>query len=324
MKQIIKYLFFTLIVFSSCEKENGPDPDNLSNGWIRFENNPVFRDTVLNVPYDYEVASDAHVFFDENSSLKMIYTGDVNEIVSVKLATGNSRTNWEKVKPLLYEPNSAGTDVCKETAFYRKSSTGKHQIYYIGYESEETYESQIFLAEADALTGEYYQHPQPVIPKGTIAGKDVYCITSPSIVEHEGELYIVFIGWNAHPNEVTEVWMIGAKSTDEGHSWTDFQLVDTPIGMEGQVTKTPEGSFIAVSTGDYENKEAIFYATANHPFGPWNTDSEPILKQAGAPYEKDEIIAAQITIDESTGEQYLCYTGADYQKGYWIMLATKE
>lgn len=324
MKSIIKYLFFALVVFLSCEKENEPDPDNLSNGWIRFGNNPVFRDTVLNVPYDYEVASDAHVFFDENSSLKMIYTGDVNEIVSIKIATGNSWTDWEKVKPLLYEPNSAGTDICKETAFYRKSSTGKHQIYYIGYVNEATYESQIFLAESDALTGEYYQYPQPLIPKGIIAGKNVYCITSPSIMEHEGELYIVFIGWNAHPNEVTEVWMIGAKSTDEGHTWTDFQLVDTPIGMEGQVTKTPDGSFILVSTGDYENKEALFYATANHPFGPWNADSEPILKQAGAPLEKDEIIAAQITIDESTGEQYLYYTGADYQKGYWIMLATKE
>jgi len=324
MKNIIKYLCFTLIALSSCEKENEPNTDNLSNGWVRFEDNPVFRDTVLNVPYDYEVASDAHVFFDENSSLKMIYTGDVNEVVSIKLATGNSWTDWEKVTPLLYEPNSAGTDVFKETAFYRKSSTGKHQIYYIGYEGEDTYESQIFLAEADSLTGEYYQYPQPVIPKGTIAGKDVYCITSPSIMEHESELYIVFIGWNAHPDEVSEVWMIGAKSTDEGHTWTDFQLVDTPIGMEGQVTKTPDGSFIAVSTGDYDNTEAIFYATANHPFGPWNENDEPILIQAGAPYEKDEIIAAQITIDENTGEQYLCYTGADYQKGYWIMLATME
>ncbi len=324
MKKIVNLLFITLIVLSSCEKENGPDPDNLSNGWIRFENNPVFRDTVLNVPYDYEVASDAHVFFDDNSSLKMIYSGDVNEKISIKLASGSSWSNWAKVKPLLYEANSAGSDIYKETSFYRKSSTGKHQIYYIGYENEETYESQIFLAEADSLTGEYYQYPQPVIPKGTIAGKDVYCITSPSIMEHEGELYIVFIGWNAHPNEVTEVWIMGAKSSDEGHTWTDFQLVDTKIGMEGQVTKTPDGSFIAVRTGEHENEEAIFYAKANHPFGPWNEDDEPILIQAGAPYEKDEIIAAQITFDANSGKQYLYYTGADYQKGYWIMLATMD
>jgi len=117
---------------------------------------------------------------------------------------------------------------------------------------------------------------------------------------------------------------MGAKSSDEGHTWTDFQLVDTKIGMEGQVTKTPDGSFIAVRTSEYENEEAIFYAKANHPFGPWNEDDEPILIQAGAPYEKDEIIAAQITFDANSGKQYLYYTGADYQKGYWIMLATKD
>jgi hypothetical protein len=57
---------------------------------------------------------------------------------------------------------------------------------------------------------------------------------------------------------------------------------------------------------------------------PWNEISEPILIQAGAPYEKDEIIAPQITIDINTGKQYLYFTGADYQKGYWIMMATKE
>ncbi len=320
MKKIVRTLFLSLIVITSCEKED----DNLTSGWVRLDDNPIFRDTVLNVSYNYEVASDAHVFFDENSSLKMIYTGDVNEKVSIKLASGNSWNKWTKVKAILYEPNSAGTDVYKETAFHRKLSSGKHQIFYIGYKNEETYESQIFLAEADSLDGDYYQNPQPVVQRGMIAGKNIYCMTSPSVVEHEGVLYMVFIGWDAKPSEVTEVWIIGAKSTDEGHNWSEFQLVDTRIGMEGQLTKNLDGSFVAVRTGEYKDKEAIFYATANHPFGPWDEVNEPILIQAGAPYEKDEIIAAQITIDINSGKQYLYFTGADYQKGYWIMMATKE
>jgi hypothetical protein len=94
--------------------------------------------------------------------------------------------------------------------------------------------------------------------------------------------------------------------------------------MEGQVTKTPDGNFVAVRTGTYEDKEAIFFATADHPFGPWDEEAEPILIQAGAPYEGDEIIGAQISIDGNTGDFYLYYTGADYQKGYWIMGATRE
>jgi len=158
-------------------------------------------------------------------------------------------------------------NVHKETSFYRKAQSGKHQIYYIGYENEETYESQIFLAESDALDGEYQQNPKPVVPKGTIAGKSVYCMTSPSIVEHEGLLYMTFIGWNASPQKVSEIWLLGATSVDEGHTWSDFQIIDTPIGMEGQVTKHPDGRFVAVRTGDYQNDEALFYATSNHPLG---------------------------------------------------------
>ncbi len=320
MKRIVKLLFLSLIILNSCDENE----NTITDSWERYIRNPVFRDTVLNVSYEYEIASDAHVFFDEHSSLKMIYTGEIDEKVSIKLATGSSWSNWTKEKDLLYKPNATGSDTYKETPFYRKSTSGKHQIYYIGYNNEYTYEAQIFLAESDSLTGEYYQYPQPIVPKGMIAGKNVYCITSPSILNYEGNLHIVFIGWNAPPNEVTEVWILGAKSTDEGHSWSDFQLVDTKIGMEGQVTKTPDGNFVAVRTGEYMNKEAIFYSTSSHPFGPWTESKEPILIQAGAPYEKDEIIAAQITIDINTGKQYLFYTGADYQKGYWIMMATKE
>ena len=89
MKKIVRVLFVSLIVISSCEHED----NNITNGWVRFVDNPIFRDTVLNVPYNYEIASDAHVFFDENSILRMIHTGDVDEKVSIKLATGNS---WSK------------------------------------------------------------------------------------------------------------------------------------------------------------------------------------------------------------------------------------
>ncbi len=326
MKKNILVSIILILLFISCEKDNttNPDSDGATADWERFADNPVFRDTVENVDYNYEVASDPHIFLDENQSLKMIYSGDIDERISIKLAVGSSWQEWKKKQPLLYQPNSAGTDVYKETAFYRKSPTGKHQIYYVGYEKEETYEAQLFLAEADSLTGPYYQHPQPIVPKGKIAGKDVYCMTSPSILEYEDKLYMVFIGWNAHPNEVTEVWIIGAISSDNGYNWSHFQLVDTKIGMEGQVTKTSDGKFIAVRTGEYKNDEALFYSTADHPFGPWTESKTPILTRAGAPWEVDEIIAPQITIDETTGDQYLYYTGADHQKGWWIMLATQN
>ncbi len=257
--------------------------------WNRVANNPVFRDAIPRE--NYEAASDAHVFYDPNQHLKMIYTGDSDGKPAIKLATGTDWDTWQQSATLLDGAGPTGLDSHKETGFYRNTADRTHQIYYIGYADEDTYQAQLFLAEAASLSVPYAQPIQPIVPRGMIAGKDVYSITSPSVVAHQNQLYLVFIGWNAAPDEVTEVWVIGATSADEGHTWTDFQLVDTPIGMEGKVTKRSDGSFVAARTGDYSNREAIFYATAAHPFGPWQTSPGPILVQQGPPLEKDEIIA---------------------------------
>lgn len=285
--------------------------------WTR-EQNPILRDTIVGI--DYQVASDAHVFMDGNT-LRVIYTGDDNDKPAIKLATYNSPNSWDPSTVLLGNDGLPGPDANKETAFYRKSVNGKHQIYYIGYEDEITYESQIFLAEADSLKGPYIRRPDPIVAKGLIAGKDVYLITSPSVVEHQNTLYMTFIGWNDSPLNVTEVWVIGATSSDDGHTWSDFQLVDAKIAMEGQITQVNDNRYISVRTGDFENGEAIFYATAPHPFGPWTEKESPILVQAGPPFEKDEIIAPQIFVEPISGEEVLYYTGADHAIGWWIMKA---
>ena len=313
----LKPLIFTFVLLAGCKED--PDP---TDQWVRHPGNPIFRDPISGE--SYESASDPHVFFDDQGELHMIYSGDVNGKSSIKLAKGESWTDWKRQISLLSKTGPSGLDIFKETAFYRRSSNGKHQIYYIGYPDEDTYQSQIFLAESENLQGPYTQIQDPVIPRGSLAGNQVYAITSPSIVEHEGRLYMTFIGWNDSPANVTEVWIMGAISDDDGYKWADIQVVDARIGMEGQVTKAAEGLFYAVRTGEYNDVEAIFLSRANHPFGPWTEEEAPILVLEGPPYEKDEIIVPQLTIDPVTGKQYLYYTGADYQTGWWVMLATKE
>ena len=317
MKTTIYILLIFSFVFQACEKD---DPKvNSINEWTR-EVDPVLRDTIINE--NYQVASDAHVFMD-GDILRMIYTGDENGKPSIKLAHSNALNNWEPFMTVLGSMGPSGLDSHKETGFYRKTSSGKHQIYYIGYNNESTYKAQIFLAEANTLNGPYTQMNSPIISRGTIAGKEVHCMTSPSVVKHQGILYMTFLGWDNSPNNVTEVWVMGAKSNDEGHTWSDLQIVDTRIGMEGQVTKVNDNNFIAVRTGEFENAEAIFYSTAPHPFGPWTEKDSPILIQAGSPFEKDEIIAPQIFIEPESGREVLYYTGADYSTGWWIMMARK-
>lgn len=321
---IAKHILFLGLTFLACLYMacKGDQPTPLETDWVRDAQNPVLRDVYPGGAY--QSASDGHVFYDDDGILYMIYSGDTDDRSSIKLARGRSLTDWEIEKPLLFAPNTLTLDTHKETAFYRRAANGKHQIYYIGYPEEETYQSQIFLSESDSLGGPYTQIAEPVVPRGDLAGKAVYCITSPSIVEHEGLLYMMFLGWNDSPQRVSEVWVIGATSSDDGYTWSDFQLVETPIAMEGQVTKKSDGSFVAVRTGEYGDGEALFYATSDHPFGPWTTSETPILAQNGSELEKDEIIAPQITFDPQTGEEYLFYTGADHQTGWWMMLARRE
>ena len=302
--------------------DESPPPTELASEWTRDTENPVFRDVIPTE--NYQAASDPHVFYDEDDALRMVYTGDVDGVASIKLARGTSLNEWEVHRTLLFEVGPSGKDVSKETAFYRKAANGKHQIYYIGYEDEASYQSEVYLAEADALEGPYTQMDAPVVPRGTSAGKEVYLITSPSVVSHQGQLYMSFLGWNNAPEAVTEVWVIGATSTDGGHTWSDFKLVDTSIGMEGQVTKINDSTFVSVRTSDFNGKEAIYLGQASHPFGPWEELPDPILVQEEPTLEKDEIIAPQITIDPTSGEQYLYYTGADYQTGWWVMLAREK
>jgi len=317
------YMNFSLLAIlcitgSSC---SFLDPQVIIDEWSRSTDNPILRDEY--VGGGYESASDGHIFYDASGDLHMIYSGDVDGSSSIKYAKGSSLTSWEIQEPLLFETGPSNLDIHKETSFYRKTADGKHQIYYIGYPDGDTYESQIYLAEADEISGPYEQMAEPVVPRGQIAGKEVYLMTSPSVNEHEGQLFISFIGWDAPHDNVTEVYILGAVSTDEGKTWSDFKEVDTPIGMEGQVTSHPDGGFVAVRSGDFRGEKGVFYSTADHPHGPWTEEEQLILTEDGSEFEVDEIVAPQITFDPTTGRELLYYTGADYTKGWWMMLAEK-
>jgi sucrose-6-phosphate hydrolase SacC (GH32 family) len=288
--------------------------------WVRHPDSPVHRDTL--VGENYEVASDPHVFYDSAGGLWMVYTGDEDGRPAIKLAKGQDPTDWSFTATLLSD--GAEEQSYRETPFYYQGVDGRHYLYYIGYPEETSYRAQLFRAVADRLQGPYRTDSSPLIAAGLMAGQEVYSITSPSVVEHGDTLFLSFIGWNDAPDRVTEVWTMGATSTDGGQSWSEVRSVNVPIGMEGQITRAPDGTFVAVRTGEHAGGEAIFYATADHPFGPWRTSEVPIVEQAGPPLETDEIIAPQITFEADTGAELLYYTGAEHAKGWWVMLAQRR
>ena len=299
---------------------NSGDPISLESlaCFTRFDG-PVFRDHIPGE--NYQVASDAHVFVDEGGVLRMVYTGDFEGRASIKLATGEDWDLWAATETLI-----AGTEpaqaLFKETAFYRLADSGSHQVFFIGYADEETYQSQIFMAEADSLLGPYEIRPDPIVTRGEQDGRDVYLMTSPTVNDHEGTLFMSYLAWNDAPSRVTEVWVMAVTSLDDGQTWSDPREVEVPIGMEGQVTQGPDGRYYAVSVQEVSRgREGIFLGVAEHPLGPYVSLEEPVLVQAGRPYELHEANAPMVIFDEPNRMAYLYYVGANYWRGWWIMAA---
>lgn len=317
-------ILFSLVA-SGCGG-NGENTDATKNN-NRFDTLQDWRrvgDPVLRDPEPgrgFEVAADPHVFRNQDGALRMVYTGPHpdNDFATIKLATANSHTNWNPGPVLLTGSNADGIDINKETSFYRLSDSGKHQVYYIGYQDINAYASQVFLAEADTLEGPYTLPMTPVIPNGLINGYHVKTITSPSIVEHEGSLYMVYCAWNDFPVP-TIVEVHGAISDDDGQSWDRVGEVNVPSCMEGSFTKGPDGLFYATAQSD----GGITIGRSSEPFPDdgYEMLASPIMTPAGAPWEIDELNTPQLFFEGETA--YLYYSGADNTKGWWVMLSVSH
>ncbi|WP_425041143.1 hypothetical protein [Primorskyibacter sp. S187A] len=279
---------------------------------------PVFRDQIPSE--NYQAAADAHIFARPGGGYAMIYSGDDSGHSSIKMAVSDDRVNWRPAGTMVGPSAGHRAPIEKETSFYFRTASGEHQIYFIGYADGNTYESEIYMATSGSYNGPYTVRPEPIVRLGRMDGKPVKVITSPSIVEHNGVLHMAFLGWNGFHN-VSAVWTFGTTSPDNGRSWENLREVNVPIGMEGQITRTPQGQYVAVATREHRGKEAIFAGCANHPFGPYQTLRQPILAQAGPPHETDEIIAPQLFYPPGASRPELFYTGAQYDTGWWIMKA---
>ncbi len=280
---------------------------------------PVLRDRI--VAENYEVASDAHAFRTSDGQVAMIYTGAGTSGPAIKLARGKDWHNLTPAQILIDATDAPGVPLNKETPFYHQTDAGEHQIYFIAYDDEDSYRSQIYRATSDALTGPYVTQPDPVVGLGEMAGETVRVITSPSVIAHDGMLHIAFLGWNGF-HDVTQVWTLGATSVDGGATWNTIRKITAPIGMEGQITAMPNGGYVAAATTELpQGVEGIRIGCADHPFGPYTMEPGAALAKAGSPWEVDEVIAPQITFDQDSGDPLLFYTGADHARGWWVLLA---
>lgn len=297
---------------------DGAKADCLPDTWQRHDG-PIYRDRMLFGLY--EAASDGHVFVTPEGRLAMIYSGDDDGWSSIKLAYGESWSEWEEWGVLLGPPRQPEVALHKETAFYLRLGPEDHRIFFIGYADEELYQAEVYMAEAPALTGPWTIAPEPVVRRGTTDGREVYLITSPSVVAHEGRLVMAYLGWNGF-EDVTAVWSFVSHAGPEGRDWGAGREAAVPVGMEGQITRRPDGGFVAVATREApDGREGIFAACADAPEGPWHDMEAPLLVLAQDNWEVDEIIAPSIIYDPKSGAPYLFYTATEHASGWRMMMA---
>ena len=137
---------------SSGEEPPVIDLENLQD-WTRVEGR-ILHDVVDG----YGVAADIHVFRDEVGELAAVYSGtdpESPDFASIKLARGSEHAAWEVGPAILNSVGAPPGQRNRETSFYRRTADGTHEVYYIGYDDEETYRSQIFRAQSSDLEGPY-------------------------------------------------------------------------------------------------------------------------------------------------------------------------
>lgn len=298
--------------------------DDLAN-WTRDPNNPIFLGN--------EFAGDPFVWAVAPGDYRMVYTDSVDDRQAIAMAASTDLVHWTPIPDAHYPngvvlqgPGPGGHDPHLETAIYRETSTGTHQIYYIGYEAEETYHAAIYKAESDAIEGPYVRETDPVIAWSP-EGADAAAMTSPTIVEMDGTLYMTYIGWETFPDGPVSI--MGATSTDDGQTWdkTGPLSWEEIFGVEAETVQGPDGLYYRVGiTSDDQGGDVISLGRAEHPFGPYTELPQPILTPAGPDVgEGDTIMSPSLLFVAETGTAYLYYSAVDTGGWPWVVsLATSD
>ena len=295
--------------------------------WVRNPNDPIFHG------HGNSFAADPYVWMQSPGHYRMVYTDSANDHQVIAMATSTDLVHWRPISDSQY-PNGVilqgagpgGQDGYLETATFRKTEDGKYQVFYIGYSNESTYHSAIYEAEATNMDGPYTREAKPVI-SWTPKGADAQSMTSPTIVEYQGKLYMTYVGWASFPNG--PVTIMGATSTTDGRSWNKVGPLswDNIFGVEADTEKGPDGLFYRVGiTSDAQGNDVISLGRASQPFGPYTVLPEPILVRGGPSVgEGNTIMSPSLLFVPGQSTAYLYYAAVDTGGWPWVTsLATGD
>lgn len=292
---------------------------SLLANWTRVPGGPHFGGTAGNF------AGDAHVWEESPGNYRMVYTTEnVALDAGIGMATSTDLLTWTPItspqygNELVLKAGADPTKVVLETAFYYKTPAGQHQIYYIACTDEGVYDMQIFRATASNINGPYSNESTPVIAFGASGTFDDAAMTSPSIVEYNGELYMEYIGWDDSPKGVSFNVLTGtAKAPLDGSVWTKTGSIpwEQAFGVESHTEKGPDGWYYRAGVVD---GDILGIGWSTHPHGPW-TSHDQILAPGGAGVgEVDQITSPSLYFHVPTNTLYMYYAAVDTGGFPWM------
>lgn len=231
-------------------------------------------------------------------------------------ATSPDGLNWRDVPGkgpvpgLMISARPGQWDDAHETPYAMKYR-GEYLLYFVGYRDKGGFAKSFpaFLGLATSSDGVNFKRVSdgPIL-QPTPRWYDHDAVFSPSIVEHGGELVMVYTGhcWHDCPKG-KGVYLLAATSKD-GRTWVkkDRPILDKALltrakdgAAESEIVKGPDGQyylFMSLLYGDEQGHE-IGVARAASPFGPWEINPEPIVRRAAGQFDDVGPIAPSVLIE---------------------------
>lgn len=311
----------TVMIFSGCREEDHrmafPKSEIVTRAIPKWGNWTKWSDPVLRGQYplvgDPSVIRDGYI-------LRMFYTcyDPDKKGPNICQATSTDGFTWvnldtveTKVKGRVLKTGTGRWEDTHETSFVIKNG-GQFFLYYSGYVDKggslNSYPANLGLSvSSDGVNFRPYSS-EPVM-RTTPGGYDNDSIFSPSIVKHDGVMYMVYAGhcWRNCKNE-PGINLLGATSRD-GINWTKREkpilegaqmpaFFRKPGAGEPELVKGPDGLFYLFYTAlQGDNPHVIGLGSSKNPFGPWKMSEEPIIIPQEGRFDEAEIVAPSVLIE---------------------------
>ena len=300
----------------STTVEQQPVPEAQSNWtvWARQESS-VFKG-------QYSVASDPSIIRD-GDTYRMYHTGlDVETLRTIICqATSKDGRNWEYVPTngeyngMVLQGRSGKSDENLESCYVIKRDD-EYLMYFSGYRDKgapplklKGFPAALFAAKSTDGVNFQRVSDKPIL-KPTNGWYDNDAIYSPTVIEHDGELVMIYVGHcytKYHKIKSPGVYLLAATSKD-GIKW---EKKSAPVmrpggnlkwmeegGAEPGLVKGPDDKFYLFFTGLYEEERVIGVARSDIPYGPWEINPNPIIKPGKkGSFDERQVLAPFVRIE---------------------------